>query len=54
MTTTAKVATTRTLWAPAVNNHGGFGRWAFVGVADPWYAKSVIRQWIAKRAPAVV
>ncbi len=25
----AKVATARTLWVPAVNNHGGFGRWAF-------------------------
>ena len=24
----AKVATARTLWVPAVNNHGGFGRWA--------------------------
>ena len=26
----AKVATARTLWVPAVNNHGGFGRWAFI------------------------
>ena len=25
----AKVATARTLWVPAINNHGGFGRWAF-------------------------
>ncbi len=24
----AKVTTARTLWVPAVNNHGGFGRWA--------------------------
>jgi type III restriction enzyme len=32
----AKVATARTLWVPAVNNHGGFGRWAFVEIADPW------------------
>lgn len=23
----AKVATARTLWVPAVNHHGGFGRW---------------------------
>jgi type III restriction enzyme len=38
----AKVATARTLWVPAVNNHGGFGRWAFIEVADPWNAKSTI------------
>jgi type III restriction enzyme len=30
----AKVTTARTLWVPAVNNHGGFGRWAFVEIAD--------------------
>lgn len=29
-----KVATAKTLWVPAVNNHGGFGRWVFVGVTD--------------------
>ena len=39
----AKVATARTLWVPAVNNHGGFGRWAFVEVSDPWDAKNCIR-----------
>jgi type III restriction enzyme len=39
----AKVATARTLWVPAINNHGGFGRWAFVEVADPWDAKNLIR-----------
>jgi type III restriction enzyme len=32
----AKVATTRNLWIPAVNNHGGFGRWGFLEVNDPW------------------
>jgi len=31
----AKAATTRTLWVPAVNNHGGFGRWAFIEIDDP-------------------
>ncbi len=31
-----KVATARALWVPAVNNHGGFGRWAFLEVTDPW------------------
>jgi len=39
----AKVATARSLWIPAVNNHGGFGRWAFVEVSDPWDAKQTIR-----------
>jgi type III restriction enzyme len=39
----AKVATARTLWVPAVNNHGGFGRWAFLEITDPWDAKNTIR-----------
>lgn len=39
----AKVSTTRTLWVPAVNNHGGFGRWAFLEISDPWDAKKFIR-----------
>lgn len=39
----AKVATARTLWVPAVNNHGGFGRWELIEIADPWNAKSVIQ-----------
>ncbi|MBU2611578.1 MAG: DEAD/DEAH box helicase family protein [Chloroflexi bacterium] len=37
-----KVATTRNLWVPAVNNHGGFGRWAFIEIVDPWEAKNTI------------
>lgn len=32
----AKVSTARTLWIPAVNNHGGFGGWAFLEIKDPW------------------
>ncbi len=32
----AKSATARTLWVPAVNHHGGFGRWAFLEVTDPY------------------
>ena len=43
----AKVSTARTLWVPAVNNHGGFGRWAFVEVADPWDAQRTIRAGLA-------
>ena len=39
----AKVATARTLWVPAVNNHGGFGRWGFIEIADPWDAENPIR-----------
>ena len=35
--------TARTLWVPAVNNHGGFGQWAFVEVTDPWDAQRTIR-----------
>jgi type III restriction enzyme len=38
-----KVATAETLWAPAVNNHGGFGRWVFVEVRDPADVKRTIR-----------
>jgi hypothetical protein len=38
----AKVATARTLWVPAVNNHGGLGRWMFVEVDDPWNAENLI------------
>jgi type III restriction enzyme len=39
----AKVSTARDLWAPAPNNHGGFGRWAFLEISDPWDAKNTIR-----------
>ncbi|MCX6832162.1 MAG: DEAD/DEAH box helicase family protein [candidate division Zixibacteria bacterium] len=38
----AKVATARNLWIPAVNNHGGLGRWKFVEIDDPWNAKNAI------------
>jgi type III restriction enzyme len=26
----------------AVNNHGGFGRWDFLEISDPWDAKNTI------------
>jgi type III restriction enzyme len=45
----AKVATARTLWIPAVNNHGGFGRWAFLEIADPWDAKNTIRAFVRQK-----
>jgi len=37
-----KVAMAKLLWVPAVNNHGGFGRWAFLEITDPWDAKNTI------------
>jgi type III restriction enzyme len=48
----AKVATARTLWVPAINNHGGFGRWAFIEIADPWDAKNAIRATVQMGAVA--
>src|SRR5690606_18068493 len=44
----AKVSTAKTLWVPAVNNHGGFGRWDFIEIQDPWDAEKLIRAHIAK------
>jgi len=38
-----KVSTARTLWIPAINNYGGYGRWAFIEITDPWDAKNTIR-----------
>ena len=46
----AKVATAQTLWIPAVNAHGGFGRWAFVEVTDPWDMEHTIRSAIQRIA----
>jgi type III restriction enzyme len=48
----AKVATAQRLWVPAVNNHGGLGRWAFVEILDPWRAKTQLRAALGKRAAA--
>jgi len=50
----AKVAAARNLWVAAVNNHGGFGRWAIVEVTDPWDAIGTICGVIAAtRSPVV-
>jgi len=38
-----KTETARSLWVPAVMNHGGFGRWGFVEITDPWDMKNRIR-----------
>lgn len=44
----AKVSTARTLWVPAINNHGEFGRWAFLEITDPWDAKNAIQASLQK------
>ncbi len=36
----------RNLWVPAVNNHGGFGRWGFLEIQDPWNAQSLVRAFL--------
>jgi type III restriction enzyme len=45
----AKVATARTLWVPAVNNSGNYGRWAFLEINDPWNAMNAIREFLNHR-----
>ena len=47
----AKVTTAQTLWVPAVNNHGGFGRWDFLQIRDPWDAKNAIYAALKKAKP---
>ena len=44
-----KVATARNLWIPAINNHGGFGRWTFLEIVDPWDAKNTIRAFLKNK-----
>ena len=48
----AKIATAHTLWVPAINNHGGFGRWAFIEVVDPWDAQNLIRGFLKQSLAA--
>jgi len=43
----AKVETARSLWVPAVNNDGRYGRWGFIEISDPWDAKNTIRAHLA-------
>jgi type III restriction enzyme len=45
----AKVSTARNLWVPAVNNHGSFGRWAFLEISDPWDAKNTVRAFVRQK-----
>ncbi len=44
----AKTATARDFWVPAINNQGGFGRWAFLEVTDPWDGKNSIKSAIKR------
>jgi len=44
-----KVRTARELWVPAVNGHGGFGRWDFIEISDPWDAANLIRAHLANK-----
>jgi type III restriction enzyme len=43
----AKVSTTRNLWLPAVNQHGGFGHWEFIEITDPWDAENEINAYLS-------
>jgi type III restriction enzyme len=46
----AKVSAVRSLWIPAINNHGGFGRWTVIEIDDPWNAMTAVRANIQKGA----
>lgn len=47
----AKTATARTLRIPAVNNHGGFGRWTFLEITDPYDDCAELIRTAARAAP---
>ena len=38
-----KTATARSMWVPAINTLGSFGRWAFHETSDPWNVISELR-----------
>ena len=42
----AKVETAKTLWVPAVNNEGIFGRWGFLEIDDTSKAMQRIKGWL--------
>jgi type III restriction enzyme len=45
----AKTSTMRSLWIPAVNNEGRFGRWDFLEIRDPWNAQTLLREYLSHR-----
>jgi len=48
-----KVDTVRSLWLPAINGHGGLGRWAFLECTDPWVIQQQIRDFLVTRLSEV-
>ena len=40
----------KNLWVPAVNNHGGLGRWAFLEIRDIYDAERAIRERLSEAA----
>jgi type III restriction enzyme len=49
----AKAGTATSLWVPAVNGHGEFGRWAFLEVTDVYDSARLIRAFLVSRRVAV-
>ncbi len=43
-----KAAKACTLWVPAINNYGVFGRWAFLEIDDPWDAGNNIHRFLGE------
>lgn len=43
----AKADTMKRLWVPAVNNHGGFGRWSFLELTEEYDVADAIRAHLA-------
>jgi type III restriction enzyme len=39
----AKADTMKRLWVPAVNNHGGFGRWSFIELTEEYDVAESVR-----------
>ena len=46
-----KSATMKNFWVPAVNNHGGFGRWAFLEIRDMHDAEKIVRKFLLESRP---
>jgi type III restriction enzyme len=49
----AKADTMRSLWVPAVNNHGALGRWAFLEIRDIYEAAREIRTFLDANRPSM-
>jgi type III restriction enzyme len=43
-----KTKTARELWVPAVNNHGEYGKWAFIEIQDIHETEQLIRAGIER------